>query len=147
MKEIRTGITILAPREHVWDVLTDFGRWGEWNPLIPKVSGQLEIGARLDIQVRFPLLPPMPIETIVASLHPGQDFSWRGRIISGQLAEGVHFFELRPDRDGSTLFVNRELFAGAASATLIWPVQRMLSEGYRRMNESLKRYIEQGFCC
>ncbi|MBF0585432.1 SRPBCC domain-containing protein [Prosthecochloris sp. N3] len=146
MKEIRTGITIHAPRDRVWEVLTDFSRYGEWNPLIPSVTGELAVGNRLQIHIRFPLLPAMPLETVVASLVPEEQFSWRGRLVSGQVAEGVHFFELRPESDNETTFVNRELFGGVATATMIWPLQQALAEGYRRMNRALKEYIESGSC-
>ncbi len=49
MKEIHTEIAIEAPSDRVWRSLTDFALYPEWNPLIRRASGPLEVGARPDV--------------------------------------------------------------------------------------------------
>src|SRR5688572_3315582 len=51
MKEIRTETEIDAPAARVWEVLTDFSRYHEWNPLVPEASGELRAGGRLRLRV------------------------------------------------------------------------------------------------
>ncbi len=34
MRELRTEIEIAAPTTKVWNILTDFDAWKEWNPIV-----------------------------------------------------------------------------------------------------------------
>jgi len=43
MLELRTDIEIDAPVERVWEVLTDFDRFPDWNPFIRKVVPNREL--------------------------------------------------------------------------------------------------------
>ena len=54
MKEIHTEIEIHAPAERVWQVLTDFAAYPQWNSFIRRVEGEIRAGARLHT---FPALP------------------------------------------------------------------------------------------
>jgi uncharacterized protein YndB with AHSA1/START domain len=47
MIRIETAVSIAAPPERVWDVLTDFGAFPEWNPLVLRAEGEARAGARL----------------------------------------------------------------------------------------------------
>ena len=38
MKELRSQIEIEAPADRVWQVLTDFATYPEWNPFIRRVN-------------------------------------------------------------------------------------------------------------
>ena len=40
MKVIHTEIEINAPASRVWEILTDFGSFPQWNPFIRQVSGE-----------------------------------------------------------------------------------------------------------
>ena len=44
-------LEIAAPAELVWEVLTDFGRYGEWNQFCPSIEATLEIGSPVKMQV------------------------------------------------------------------------------------------------
>ena len=44
MKELHSEIVIDASPERVWDVLTDFASYPQWNPFIRRISGELEVG-------------------------------------------------------------------------------------------------------
>jgi uncharacterized protein YndB with AHSA1/START domain len=47
MREIRTEIDIAAPVTKVWNILTDFNQWNEWNPIVNQASGLATSGAKL----------------------------------------------------------------------------------------------------
>ncbi len=44
-KEIHAELDIEASPERVWEVLTDFASFPEWNPFIRDASGGLKSGA------------------------------------------------------------------------------------------------------
>ena len=44
---ITTEIIINAPREKVWEILTDFDNYKNWNPFVIKSTGKAVVGTRL----------------------------------------------------------------------------------------------------
>ncbi|HWC70427.1 MAG TPA: SRPBCC family protein [Actinomycetota bacterium] len=51
MRELRTEIEIDAPPEQVWQVLTDFGAYPDWNPFIRSIEGEPQVGSRLNVRI------------------------------------------------------------------------------------------------
>jgi len=51
IRELRTEIEIDAPPERVWDVLTDFGAYPEWNEFITSIKGEPTVGSRLLVHI------------------------------------------------------------------------------------------------
>jgi len=41
MKELRSEIEIETSAERVWQLLTDFARFPQWNPFISRASGDV----------------------------------------------------------------------------------------------------------
>ena len=44
-------VAIAAPADLVWEVLTDFPRYGEWNEFCPSIEATLEIGSPVRMRV------------------------------------------------------------------------------------------------
>jgi uncharacterized protein YndB with AHSA1/START domain len=51
---LHTEVVIDAQAEAVWAILTDFAAYPGWNPFIPRISGGLESGARLEVELAPP---------------------------------------------------------------------------------------------
>src|SRR5205814_5893919 len=49
MAELRTETEIDGPVERVWQVLTDFKSFPDWNPFIRSIRGKAVEGSRLDV--------------------------------------------------------------------------------------------------
>ena len=49
MKEIRTEIQIASAKGKVWEILMDLPDWSNWNPIVNKIEGKLEVGGELAI--------------------------------------------------------------------------------------------------
>ncbi len=147
MQEVRTQIEIAASRERVWDVLTDFARYPEWNPVIVSVQGELRPGADIDIKIRQGKLA-VPIPCRMHRVELLHDFRWRGprtRVL-GKLLAGEHYFSLEPLRteagEERCVFVHGEQFRGAV-LPLLWPrMKKQLEKGYSLVNEALKARVE-----
>ena len=52
MKELHAEIEIQATAERVWQLLTDFERFPQWNPFIRQVKGQAKVGAKLEAHIQ-----------------------------------------------------------------------------------------------
>ena len=42
---------IAAPKEIVWQVITDFSSYGEWNPFVTACDAELRVGAPISMTV------------------------------------------------------------------------------------------------
>lgn len=56
------AVDIDAPVERVWEILTDFKRYGEWNPFTTRVDANLEVGASVELHV---VLGPLRVRQTV----------------------------------------------------------------------------------
>jgi len=74
---IDATLDIEAPAELVWSVITDFPRYGEWNPFLPGCSSTLKPGDPIDLQVRLFASGPRPQREWILSHTPGREFSYR----------------------------------------------------------------------
>lgn len=102
-KRVLTSIHLHYPPERVWDVLADFARYAEWNPLNLEAEGEARPSAR--VQMRF-LNPARPGATVcqtvtVTRADRGRALAWRGHV--PLLFTGDHLFDLRPDHGGTRL--------------------------------------------
>ena len=127
--EIHTQIDINAPIERVWEVLTDWPAYIEWNPWIQFLSGELKVGARLEARItlagRLITLKPQ-----VTRVQPGEAFSWLGHTIFVGVFDGEHSFELKALDAHRTRFVHSERFGGLAARFLLWRIGDVTEKGW-----------------
>ena len=81
MRELTTSIEIDAAPQRVWDVLTDFASYGEWNPFIRSIVGKPDVGTRLRVRIEPPDGRGMTLEPTVRSADPARELSWLGRLL------------------------------------------------------------------
>jgi hypothetical protein len=139
--ELRTEIEILAPPPAIWQVLTDFSRYPEWNPFIPEISGELTVGAELHVVIAPPDSSEMRFRPTLLAVTPNEELRWRGKLFIGGLFDGEHFFKLVEVAGGRTRFVHGENFSGI----LVKLFRRQLTQtarGFVFMNQALKRRVE-----
>lgn len=142
MREIRTSIEIDAPTERVWDVLTDFDSYPDWNPLITSLTGDPTPDSQISIQIEPPGRPAMTIKPTVLRSEPAREFRWRGRLGLPRVFDGEHIFELTPTPEGGTHLVHREEFRGVLVTPLLAWVGNATEAGFYAMNEALKARAE-----
>jgi hypothetical protein len=73
---IDESVRIDSPATTVWQVLTDFPRYGEWNPFCVTAETTLEPGAPIDMRVK--LIGPRALKQreYIRSHTPGAGFSY-----------------------------------------------------------------------
>ena len=144
MRELHTEIEIDAPPERVWQVLTDFAAYPEWNPFVTSVrgDGELKEGARLEIVVRVPDGPTMTFKPRVLKVEPARELRWLGTLPLPGLFNGEHIFRLEAAGGGGARFLHGEHFSGLL-IPFMGGVLRKTERGYRLMNEALKARVER----
>ena len=131
----RREIEIAAPPEVVWDVLTGFEQWPQWNPDVKSMSfdGPLAPGS----EFRWKAGPGTIVSTL-EQVEPPRHVTWRGRTMS---IKAIHEWRLEP-RDGGTFVETEESFTGLLAQLFRGPIQKLdksLGEGV----EHLKREAER----
>jgi hypothetical protein len=141
MREVVTEIEIDAPPERVWDVLTDFESFPEWNPFLREADGERTVGSRLKVRIEPPGGRAMTFRPKVIAVEPNRELRWLGRVLVPGLADGEHVFSLESSTEGRTRFVHREEFRGPLWALLKGTLERS-EEGFDAMNAALKARVE-----
>ena len=109
--ELRSEAWIDAPVEVVWEVLTDTASYPDWNPLVRRFEGALEVGAVARATFEPFSGRRLRNRVTVTSVEPPHRLAWAGRMGADRLLRGEHVYELSR-RDGGTALVNAEVFDG-----------------------------------
>ena len=140
--EIKTDILIAAPPEKVWKVLTNFAQFPNWNPFLKSLTGKMEVGQKITVTIAPAGQKPMTFSPQVLSFEPNREMSWIGRLLFAGLFDGEHKFELFPNGDGTTTFVQRENFKGLLVPFFRKSLNTNTNAGFEAMNQALKAQAE-----
>lgn len=142
MKSIYTEIEINAPVETVWQILTDFSAYPDWNTFIRSFDKIPEPGRRFSVTIQPVGGKPMTFKPICLALIPQEEFRWLGHLYIKGFFDGEHIFELKNQPENRTLFIQREDFRGLL-VPLIWrKLNRSTRMGFEQMNQKLKKRAE-----
>ena len=142
VRTIRSAIEIRAPIEVVWQVLTDFAAYPEWNPHLRQVRGKPRQGRRIAILSQPPGARAVRLRPRLISWSPPHELRWRASFIAARLFTGEHGFRLEPLGRDRVRFVQDETFRG-----LLVPLYSRLRlpatrRGFELMNQALRERAE-----
>ena len=142
MKELRSQIEIEAPAERVWQVLTDFAAYPEWNPFIRRVNGRPEVEEQLVVRMRPSGTRRLTFRPTVMKVEPNRQLRWLGHLLVPGLFDGEHIFEIEELDRERVLFVQREVFKGLLVPLLARTLERDTQRGFEEMNRALRERAE-----
>jgi hypothetical protein len=139
---VNTTIDIDAPKQLVWDVLTDFATYHEWNPYM-KIEGTARVGTKLTVHMGAGGGRGMSFKPTVLAATPNEELRWLGKLAFGGIVDGEHFFILDRNADGTTHLTHGERYSGLLLA-LAKPVlnKKRNQDGYESFNRVLKQRVE-----
>jgi len=142
MRELRTEIQISVPMDLVWQVLTDFEHWKDWNPMVSQASENASAGSKLHITMRGPdAKDAMKYQSTILEANPPRSLRWRATMMSGLMFTNDRVFELK-EKNGGTVLVNKEEFSGLL-APLFWNKMNLfVVPMLEKMNKALKDKLE-----
>lgn len=142
IKHIKTEIIINASVKTVWEVLTDFPRYPEWNPFLQSIEGELARGKKLKTTM-FNGDKKFVFKPVVKSVVPYQSFSWLGSLGVKGLFDGQHFFHLEEIGPSQVKLTHGEYFSGILSGIILKKIGNDTRTNFVRMNQALKRRAER----
>lgn len=141
MRELRTEIQISAPIDKVWQVLTDFDHWKDWNPMVNQASGNASVGSKLTITMGGEDCKEMTYQPQVLEVNPPKSFRWRATMMAGFLFTNDRVFELK-EKNGGTEFINSEEFSGLMVPMFWKKMNQFVVPILEKMNKALKDKLE-----
>jgi hypothetical protein len=142
LREIEKTVEIEAPAAAVWHVLTDFPAYGEWNPFIRSIAGELQQGERLTVRLEPPGGKGMTIKPTVLAVEADRELRWKGRLLMPGLFDGEHSLRIEPIDEQRIRFVHGERFTGMLVG-LVKGVLAKTEAGFEQMNAALKERVEE----
>jgi hypothetical protein len=142
MKIIRVVTDVAAPVQTVWAELAAVARYGEWNPFITTLQGELVAGSRLSVRIVPPGGRPMTFRPTITEVEAGTRLEWLGRMVVPGVFDGRHSFLLEDLGDGSTRLTQAEEFSGLLVPFTRTTLKRTRA-GFEAMNEALRLRAER----
>jgi hypothetical protein len=142
MREIKTEITINAPKEVVWKTFSNFENYGKWNPFIESIIGEIKVGEQIKIRLTPPDAKAMTFKPKVLVFEENKEFRWLGNLFFKGIFDGEHYFQLIDNQDGTTTFVHGEKFKGILVGSM-GSILENTKKGFEMMNEALKKEVEK----
>ena len=142
-KAIKTEILINSTPEKVWQMLTNFEHYPNWNPFIKSIHGEKTVGGKLVIEVQPANRKVMTFKPVILTFDANKELRWLGSGPVKGLFDGEHYFKIVGQENGTTKFIHGEKFSGL----LVSFMPKLLKDtevGFERMNEAIKKECEQG---
>ena len=129
-------VEIAAPPEVVWDVLTRFEEWPQWNREVKSMSFEGPVAPGSEFRWKA---GPGTIVSTLEQVEPPRLISWRGRTMS---IKAMHEWHLEP-RDGATSVQTEETFSGLLARLFRGQLQKTLDKSLEEGLEHLKGEAER----
>ena len=142
MKEIKTEITINAPKEKVWQTFTKVENYKDWNPFIESITGEIKVGEQIAVHLTHPDGKAMTFKPKVLVFEENKEFRWIGKLFFKGVFDGEHYYRLIDNQDGTTTFIHGEKFRGFLVG-LMGSILDNTEKGFKMMNEALKKEVEK----
>lgn len=136
-KQIKTSITINASKEKVWNILTDWEKYSEWNSFITSISGTIKAGNKIRVTIQEMVFKPT-----VMTFNENAELKWQGHLWFKGLFDGAHAFRLTENGNGTITFEQSENFTGILVALFSKSLDTKTKKGFEQMNHELKLRAE-----
>lgn len=139
--KIKTEIIINATKEKVWEILTDFEGYQNWNPFIIRSEGKAIIGTKLK-NTMLNGKGTMTFKPVILTVKPLIYFDWLGSLGFKGIFDGHHYFEIEELQAGQVKFTQGENFSGILSKPILKKIGEQTRENFLKMNQALKQRAE-----
>lgn len=136
---ILTEIQIQAPLLLIWQVLTDFHAYSQWNPFMVDVRATFQVGEAIEFVQTIPEGPSTKIKATFTQIEPGTTFRWRYRSKHFFLLAIEQYVTLAAIDETSTRLIHGQTHSGLSVSLLNYlDYFEKPMEGYIAMNHALK---------
>ena len=129
-------VEVVAPPEVVWEVLTGFEHWPDWNPDVKSMSFEGPVAPGSEFHWKA---GPGTIVSTLEEVDPPRYIRWRGRTLS---IKALHEWWFEPS-NGGTRVETEESFTGLLARLFRGSLQKTLDRSTESGLEHLKHESER----
>ena len=142
MAVYRTEFEINAGDARVWSILTDFDSYGDWNPSLPSISGELSPGSTVSLTLGMPGRPSPKVKAQLIDIEPNRRLTWHGNAGADWIFAGDRTFEIERLGDGKVSFTHIEDVRGALFPLFRAVMGSAIQQSHDAFNQALKDRAE-----
>jgi uncharacterized protein YndB with AHSA1/START domain len=142
MFTIEKNFEINAPAEVVWEVITDFSKYGEWNPFIREAKVDLRPGGTIDMQVKLMARPQAQREW-VKEVVPGKRFAYSMKPVPGGTLSSFRSHDVEAAGLNKTRYRSYFHLQGWLHPVVVALLGSKLQAGFAGMSEGIRTRSEQ----
>jgi hypothetical protein len=136
---ILTEIQIQAPLLLIWQVLTDFHAYSEWNPFMIDVQATFQVGGAIELMQTIPEGPSTKIKATFTQIETGKTFRWCYRSKFPFRFAIEQYITLEAIHETSTHLIHGQTHSGLSVSLLNYlDYFEKPMKGYIAMNHALK---------
>ncbi|EKU98744.1 hypothetical protein Lepto7375DRAFT_8059 [Leptolyngbya sp. PCC 7375] len=144
MKGWTTDVVIHAPQQLVWDQVTDFKAYSDWNPFVLQADAQFKVGMTIRFLEDLKQYGQHWIKAEFLSIQPPNTFVWQGHLGAAFLFNVCHTFMFEAISPYQTRFTQKHENSGLLIPYLAWRgVYCVSHQGYLDYNQALKERCER----
>jgi hypothetical protein len=137
---IEHRIGVAAPAEVIWEVVSDLGRWPEWNPIYSNVEGRLQIGAPISMDIDPPGLKRMHVDAVIVDWVPEAQILWSTKLPG--FVRSLRYIEIDKLSETGCILANGEIFEGFGVRFMSGKYRSAAFRSFEAMGEALKARAE-----
>ncbi|NER78469.1 MAG: SRPBCC domain-containing protein [Leptolyngbya sp. SIO1D8] len=138
-----TEVVIHAPQQLVWDQVTDFAAYSDWNPFVLEAYADFKVGATIRFFEDLKQFGQHWINAQFLSIDPPNRFVWQGHFGAPFLFTVRHSFIFEAISEQQTRFIQGHKNSGLLIPYLAWRGIYCVSyQGYLDYNQTLKDRCE-----
>ncbi len=143
MKGWTTDIIIDVPQQLVWEQVTNFAAYSDWNPFVLKADAKFEVGGTIHFLEDIKQFGQHWIKAQFLSIDAPNSFVWQGYFGSPFLFTVRHSFIFETVSEQQTRFTQKHQNSGLLIPYLAWRgVYCVSHQGYLDYNQALKERCE-----
>lgn len=144
MPYLRYRTSIHSDAESVFSVMTDFDRYGEWNPWVAEIKVANNDDNELLIRFRMKTLF-LPIKHVLNFVNPPESFVWREVSWFRALVYTERERRVLTKSSGAVVYSTRLNFFGPLSKLAIFLYGKVVYRRLREESQALKQYCEEKY--
>ena len=102
-KTVTTTTVVNGSKPEVWETLTNFAAYENWNPVVTHAEGEPVEGSELDLELVLPGHDPESLDAEVLIARPDRKIWWQARLLVPGLRDYEYEFILEPLEEGRVL--------------------------------------------
>lgn len=143
IKGWKTEVVIHAPRQLVWDQVTNFEVYSDWNPFVLEAHAEFKVGATIRFLEDLKQFGQHWINARFLSINPPNAFVWQGHVGAPFLFTVRHRFIFEAVSEDQTRFIQCHENSGLLIAYFAWRgIYSVSYQGYLDYNQALKERCE-----